>query len=108
MTVPRLNWKANLICYKGGEKGHLTQECPHTGSSAVAQRQQTLIVNTHQTSCADPTLFPAQTITAETPITADIWQSLMEQLHKVNQDSKLLKKACKRKVQQNQAVTCQT
>ena len=28
MKAPRLNWKANLTCYKYGEKGHLAQECP--------------------------------------------------------------------------------
>ena len=60
------------------EKGHLSCECPHAGSSVVAWRQQTQIVNGYQTNCAGPTLFPAtnltlsQTITAETPITAEI------------------------------------
>ena len=33
-------------------KGHLAWECPHTGSSVVAQRQQTPIFNANQTSCA--------------------------------------------------------
>ena len=31
VIVPRLKWKANLSCYKCGEKGHLAQECPQTG-----------------------------------------------------------------------------
>ena len=41
----------------------------------------------------------SQTIAAETP---EVWQILMEELNKVNQDSKLLKKAYKKKTQQNQ------
>ena len=41
-------------------------------------------------------------ITAETPITAEVWQTLMEQLNDVNQDNKLLKEAYKKKAQENQ------
>ena len=70
VAVPRLNLNANLTCYKCGEKGHLAQECPHTGSSAVAQRQQTPIVHTHQTSCAGPTLFPIRNPTLSQTITS--------------------------------------
>ena len=29
MNAPRLNWKANLTCYKCEEKGHLNQEFLH-------------------------------------------------------------------------------
>ena len=50
----------------------------------------------------NPTL--SQAITAETPITAEVWQTLMEQLNKVNQNNKLFKKAYKKKAQQNQAL----
>ena len=98
MNAPILNWKVNLTCYKCGEKRHLTSECPHTGNSAIAQRQQIPVANTQQVSYTGPSLFPAtnptlsQTITAETPITAEIWQILMEQLNKANQENNLLKK----------------
>ena len=47
-TVPRSNWKENLTCYKCGEKEHLARECPHTGSSVVAQNQQTHAVCANQ------------------------------------------------------------
>ena len=66
--------------------------------------QKTLIVNTQQASYIVQILFLAtnptlsQTITAET----QMCQILMEELNKVNQDKKLLKKANKRKAQQNQ------
>ena len=65
----------------------------------IAQRQQTPVANTQQASYTGPTLFPAtnptlfQTLTSETPITLEIGWTLMEQLNKVNQDNKLLKKA---------------
>ena len=39
----------------------------------------------------------SQTITAETPITWEVWQSLIEQLNKVNQHNQLLKKAYKKR-----------
>ena len=60
------------------EKGHLVQECPQISSTAVTQSEQTYIVNTKQTSCAESMLFPAtnpalpQTITAETSTTAQV------------------------------------
>ena len=53
-------------------------------------------------------LFPAtnptlpQTLNAETPITAEIWQNRMDQLNKANQDNKLPKKAYMQKPQQNE------
>ena len=78
VNAPTLNWKANPTCCNYGEKGHLAQECPHTGSSAAAQRQQTPIVNTQQANYTGPTSFPAtnptlfQTIIVETPVTSDI------------------------------------
>ena len=85
---PDLTGKANLTCHKCGEKVHLAQESSHTGSSAVAQSQQTPIVNSKKTSCASLTLFPAtnptvsQTITADIPITAEAWHTIIEQLTK--------------------------
>ena len=78
MNAPRLNWRANLTCYKCGEKGILAQEYPHIGTLAIDQRQQTPIANTQQANYTGPTLFPAknstffQTITAETPIMSDM------------------------------------
>ena len=84
-------------------KGVLTEECLHTGSSALAQRQQTPIVNTQQAGCTGPTLLPATnpilfpTMCAETPMTAEIWQTLMEQLNKANQENKLLNNTYKKK-----------
>ena len=86
----------------------MTRGCPHTGNTAITQNQPTLPVNTQQTSSIGPTLFPAtnpkllKTITVETPDTSEVWKTLMEQVNKVNQDNKLLKKAYK-KVKQNQA-----
>ena len=59
MDVPRLKWKANHTCYRWGEKGHLAQECPHTCSSAIAQRQQTPIANSQHAHYSGPNLFPA-------------------------------------------------
>ena len=89
MNAPKLNWKANLTCCKCRQKGHLAQECPHTGSSAIAQKEQTPLINSQQSSYAGPTLFPAtnlvllQIIPAETPITAEILQTFREQLTKI-------------------------
>ena len=108
MNAARLNWKANLTCYKCGEKGYLAHECPYLHSSAITQRQQTPLANTKQANYTCPTLFPAinpflsQTINVVTQITSDIWQTLMKQLNKVNHDNKLLKKAYKNEAQQNQ------
>ena len=88
VKAPRLNWNANLTFYHGGEKGHLAQECPHKGSSAIAQRQQTQIIPTEQSSYTGPTLFQvsnptlSQTITGDIPFTTEIWQIPMEQLNK--------------------------
>ena len=44
-SLPRPNWKANLTCYKCGEKGHLTGECLHIGNATTTQPQspQTII-----------------------------------------------------------------
>ena len=53
-----------------------------------------------------PTL--SQTITTETPITTGVWQTLMVQCTKVNQDNKLLKKAYKKKAQQSQVLVART
>ena len=84
VTVPRQYLKGNLTCYKNEVTGLLTQECSHTGSSVVAQNQQTPIVSAHHISYAGPTLFPAtistvsQTITVETQFTAEVWQTLMK------------------------------
>ena len=56
------------------------------------------MANTQQANYIGPTLFPApsttlsQTITAETWVTVEIWQILMEQLNKANQDNKLMKR----------------
>ena len=78
MNAPGLNWKAILTCNKCRERGYLAQECQHTGSSAIAHRQQTLIANTQQANYTGPTLFPttnatlSQSITTETPITSKI------------------------------------
>ena len=94
-------------------KGHLAWECPHTGSSAIAQRQQTPIVNTQQANYPGPTLFPdtnlnlSQTITAEAPITSEIWQILMEQLNKENQDNKPLKKRHIKESSTKSSIGCQ-
>ena len=85
-------------------EGKLVRECTHTGNSAITQNQPTLPVNTQQTSSAESMLFPvvnytlSQTITAETPISTQVWQNVMNQLNKVSQDNKLLKKADKKKV----------
>ena len=57
-----------------------------------------------QTKFAGTTLFPPtkpallQTVTTKTPITADVWQAVMEQHNKINQDNKLSKKPYKKKV----------
>ena len=65
------------------------------------------MANAHQSSYTGPTLFPAtnstlfKTITAKTPIPTEIWQTLMQQLNKVNQHNKLLKKGYKKNVQQS-------
>ena len=81
------------MCYKCRGKGHLTRKCPHTGNSTITQGQQTPPGSTSQTSCTGCTLCPAtnptfsQTTTAKTPITAELWQTLMEQLNKVNKGS---------------------
>ena len=66
------------------------------GSSAIALRQQSPTVNTQQASYTNPTLLPPMnptlSQTAETPVTVEIWKMPLEQLNKVNQDNKLLKK----------------
>ena len=70
-------------------KGHLARECPHRGNSVTIQNQPPQTTNNIHTNAIEPTLFPAtnptilQTITAENPISAEIWQSLMEQLQKL-------------------------
>ena len=50
-------------------------------------------------SATNPTL--SQTITAKTPISAEFWQILMDQLNKEYQDNKLFKKVVKKKVQKS-------
>ena len=88
MNGARLNWKANITCYKCGDKGHLAQECPHIGSSAIAQRKQTAKVYIQQANYTGSNLFPAtestfsQIITSETSITSEILLTLMEQLNR--------------------------
>ena len=57
MNAPRLNLRVNLTCNKCGEKGHLAHECPHTGSSAITQRQQTPIANTQLANYTAPTFI---------------------------------------------------
>ena len=42
--------------------------------------------------------MPSQTKTVETPVTLDMWQTLMEQLSKENEDDKLLKRHIRRKL----------
>ena len=69
ITAPRPNWKANFMCYEGGQKEHLARECSHTGNSTITQSQQTLIISTQQTSCAGPTLLPATNPTLSQTIT---------------------------------------
>ena len=92
------------------KKGHLAQKCTHQGGSAITQRQQTPIVITQQANYTCPSLFPAsnpmlsQTITAETPTTSEIWQTLIEQLKKANQDDNLLKRHIKKKAEQSQVL----
>ena len=114
MTIPRLNWKANLTCYKKWRKEAFSMRMSLTGSSVVAQWQQTPVVNVHQTSCADPTLFPAtnpilsKTITAEAPVTAEVWQTLMEQLNKANQDNESLKKGILKESSTKPGIGCQS
>ena len=78
LVVYKKHYLSNLTCFKSGEKGHLAQVCPHTGSAAIAKRQQILIASIQQVNYTGQILFPAtnptlsQTITSETPNTADI------------------------------------
>ena len=98
MNALTLNWEANLKFYKCREKGHLVSECPHRITLVINQKHQTPIANTQQATYSGSTLFPgtnptlSQTIPAETQITSEIWQTFMEQLSKVNQENKLLKR----------------
>ena len=46
----------------------------------------------------------SQTKTAKSPITAKVWQTLMKQLNRVNQDNELMKRTYKKKVHQNQTL----
>ena len=61
---------------------------------------KTPAVNTQQANYTAPTPFPDYKI----PITPEVWQTLMEQLSKTNQDKELLKKAYKKKAQLNQVL----
>ena len=107
VNAPSLNWKTNFTCCKCGDQEHLICEYLHTGSSAIVQREWTPIINTQQASYTGPTLFSAtnptlsKAITAEIPITTEVWKTPMEQFTKVNEDNELLKKAYKKKAQQN-------
>ena len=47
---------------------------------------------------ANPTV--SQTISAETPRPTELYQTLLEVLHKANQDNKLMKKAIKKATKQ--------
>ena len=74
---------------------------------------QVPMVNPQQANYINSTLLTAKsttlskTITANTLITAEIWQTLIEHLNKANQENKLLKKACKKKAQQNQMLVAE-
>ena len=94
-----------------GDKGHLARECPYTGNAVVSPPQATQSPTASLTNPTRITLVLAtnhtlsQTITVITPISAEFWQILMDELNKTNQDNKLLKKVVKKKIQQNQTST---
>ena len=99
--VPKLNWKANFTCQQSDEKGHMARECPHTSTIIVPQVQQAQPSVTIPTGEANIVPLPttnhtySQTITAELPVSPDLWQGLMNHLIKANQGNKLLKKVVK-------------
>ena len=85
-NVARLNWKANLTCYKCVEKENLARECPHTGNAAVSKTQSTQTVNTLSRLTLLPVTNPklSQKIIAKTSVSVELWPILMDQPNKAN------------------------
>ena len=45
---PRLNWKANFICYKYGKNRHLTRGRPHMGNAVTTQNHPFRLLLLHR------------------------------------------------------------
>ena len=101
INVVRLNWKANITCYNWRDKGHLAQECPHTGNANVPQSQPTQLpshLQANQTYLAlllTTKLKLLQSITAEIPTSPLLLYARMNQLSKTIKTINSLKIAVK-------------